>query len=381
MPESLIYLDHHATTPLDERVLEVMSKVWRGFPGNAASTSHQAGHASRRIVGEARDSIATLLHCQPREIIFTSGATEANNLAIRGLAGQGSPQHIVTSAAEHRAVLDPVRRLRREGHSITILPVDRVGRIDAAQLTEALTPQTKLVSVMLANNEIGTLNDLQTLCQTTAREGLFVHTDAAQAVGKIPVRLDRLRVDLMSFTAHKVYGPQGIGALFVRRADRRVPLAPLFDGGGHEQGLRSGTLPVALIAGFAKALELAIENMDAESERISSLREDLWQRLSRQILGVTRNGDPDACLPGNLNVTLPDINGEALLAKLQQTRLCLSSGSACTSANPEPSHVLKAIGLADRDAKSSLRFGLGRETTSTEIHEAVDILTQLLSTL
>ena len=374
----LIYLDHHATTPLDPRVLEAMLPWWTTQFGNAHSISHQSGLRAAEAVARSRETIAGCLGCTPEEIIFTSGATEANNLAIKGLSNPHVPGRFVTNAAEHRAVLDPFRRLRRQGGKITILPVDDVGRIRAEEVIDALDENTQLVSVMLANNEVGTLNPVREIAEACHDRQVLVHSDASQAIGKIAVSLRELPVELMSFTAHKIYGPQGIGALFVRRGARRIPLQPLLDGGGHERGLRSGTLPIALIVGFAKAVEIAVAELSGDASRITGLRDELWQMLSAKLPGVQRNGDPIDGLPGNLNITIPNIDGDVLLAKLAKTRLCVSSGAACSSANPEPSHVLRAMGRSDSDAKASLRFGLGRFTTMEEIHAAAGIALQAI---
>lgn len=377
-----IYLDHHATTPVDAEVLEAMRPWWRDQFGNAASHSHAVGRRTARAVDEARDSLAEDLHCEPAEIIFTSGATEANNLAIKGLLDSApSPVHVVTSAAEHRAVLDPVKRLQRRGVAATILPVDSFGAADPAALVDALQPQTRLVSIMLANNEVGTINDLATIGAACRARGVWVHTDAAQAFGRIPLDLSQLPVDLVSVTAHKLYGPQGIGALVVRRGRGRIPLEPLLDGGGHERGLRSGTLPVALIVGFAAASRMAARSLESGSQRLTSLRERLWSELQARIADVSLNGHRTHRLPGNLNVTIPGVDGDALLVRLQQSPLAVSSGAACSSANSEPSHVLRAMGHTDAAARASLRFGLGRDNTEIELVHAAEIVGQVVSEL
>lgn len=379
---TLIYFDHHATTPLDPQVLEAMLPWFRDRVGNAASIGHQAGRRARQAVDDARETIAACLECDPAEIVFTSGATEADNLAIKGVCGcSRTRRQLITTAAEHRAILDPARRLKREGNPVTVLPVDEVGRVAVDAVAAALTDQTALVSVMLANNEVGTISPVAEIARICHGRGVPVHTDAAQAIGKIAVTLKQLPVDLLSFTAHKLHGPQGIGALFVRKSEWRPRLVPLMDGGGHEGGLRSGTLPVALIVGFAKAVELSVSSLEVEASRLAGLRDALWTMLSSRLTGLSRNGDPDGALPGNLNVTIADVDGDALLVRLAQSRLCISSGAACSSANPEPSHVLRAMGRSDAQARGSLRFGLGRFNTPDEIPAAAEIVVDVVNAL
>jgi len=377
-----IDLDSHATTRLDPRVLEAMLPWLSGCGGNAASTQHASGRAAREAVETARGRIATALGCDVREIVFTSGATESNNLAIRGLmAGSGSASQVITNAAEHRAVLDPVRRLSREGLETTILPVDAVGAVDPAEIEAAVADNTALVSVMLANNEVGTINDVLAIGEVARRHQVFVHSDASQAVGKIPIDLSRLPVDLMSFTAHKLHGPQGIGALYVRRGERRLPLRPLVEGGGHELGLRSGTLPVALIVGFGEAIRLAIESMAEATAQTTRLRDRLKSRLE-PVSGIHWNGPPaERRLPNNLNVSFDGIDGEALLVRIDQLGVDASSGAACSSTNPEPSHVLRAMGVSESLARASLRFGLSRFTTEDEVDRAAVIVSDAVTSL
>ncbi|MFG0332965.1 MAG: cysteine desulfurase family protein, partial [Maioricimonas sp. JB049] len=364
MPER-IYLDHHATTPVDPRVLEAMWPWFSERFGNASSISHAFGQEAAEAVDEARRAVAGLIGATPEELVFTSGATESNNLAVKGiLQAAGGKPHVILNAAEHRAVLDPVRRLRRQGVAATIVSVSPTGHVDPDAVLAAVRPETRLVSIMLANNEVGTLNPVAEIARHCRQRGIPVHTDAAQAVGKTGVNVADLAVDLMSFTAHKLYGPKGIGALFVRRGESRLPLIPQIDGGGHERGLRSGTLPVPLIVGFGVACRLAGQERDEEAVRLQTLRDDLWRRL-QELDDVTLNGPPlgrpeGERLPGNLNVSFGGVDGDALMMRLAATPLAVSSGSACTSANPEPSHVLRAMGLSDRAARASLRFGLGR---------------------
>lgn len=365
-----VYLDYHATTPVDARVLAAMLPFFREKFGNAASVSHRVGSQASEAVEQGRREVAALLNAAPESLIFTSGATEANNLALKGVmarAPRGS--HLITASAEHRAVLDPARRLAREGCALTILPVDPLGRVDPQQVGDAIGERTVLVSIMLANNEVGTINPLQEIGEICRSRNVLLHADAAQAIGRIPVDLSRLPVDLMSLSGHKLYAPQGIGVLYVRRGDPPVRLAPLFDGGGHEHGLRSGTLPVALIVGLGAACGLASQLLMTEMPRLTGLRDHLWSGLQERLEGLSLNGDPTLRLPGNLHVSFAGVDGESLMANL--TEIAVSSGSACTSADPEPSHVLRAMGVGEALSKASLRFGLGRFTTSDEIDFAI----------
>jgi cysteine desulfurase len=379
-----VYLDHHATTPLDERVLEAMLPCFTERFGNAGSINHSYGWEAQAAVDAARESIAAAIGAEPKEIVFTSGATEANNLAIRGVCEREPRRggHIVSMTTEHRAVLDPLRRQERRGWAVTLLDPaphgrDDAGRVSAAQVAAALGEDTALASVMLANNEIGVIQPIAEIGALCRRRGVLVHGDATQAVGKIPVNVDDLSVDLMSFSAHKTYGPKGVGALYVRREGSRVRLQPQIDGGGQEGGLRSGTLNVAGIVGFAKAVEISLAEMREESRRLSALRDRLYGGLLRKLDGVSLNGpvlsSPGLRLPGNLNVMFAGVNGEALMTSLRE--IAVSSGAACSSANPEPSHVLLALGLTEDQAKASLRFGIGRYNTEQEIDFAVSYVT------
>lgn len=370
---SSIYLDHHSTTPVDPRVLESMLPWLSARWGNASSIGHAYGQAAAVAVEAARRSLAISLNCHAESIFFTSGATEANNLAIKGLMhGEGQARRLIVNAAEHRSVLDPARRLRRQGCDVVILPVDLQGRVDPQSVREAVRQETRLVSVMLAHNEVGTLNPIAEIAAICREHGAGLHCDASQAVGKIPVDLAALPVDLVSFTAHKLYGPQGIGALYIRKTDPPLRLTPLFEGGGHERGLRSGTLPVSLIVGFARALEIAIHDLTDESARLALLRDRLLRGLRERIRDMVVHGHAAERLPGNLNVGFPGIDGDALLAGVGQAGVAVSSGSACTSADPAPSHVLIAMGVPERLARASLRFGIGRFNTESEIDRAVE---------
>jgi cysteine desulfurase len=362
-----IYLDNNATTRTDPRVLEAMLPYFTERYGNAASRNHAFGRQAEEAVDQARAQVAALIGAGAREIIFTSGATESDNLALKGVAAayRKKGDHVVTVVTEHKAVLDPCRRLERAGLRVTFLPVDRHGQVSAEQVAEELTEQTILVSVMAANNEVGTLQPLRQIGRLCKERGVLFHTDAAQAAGKVPLDVEELGIDLLSLSAHKMYGPKGVGALYVRRQDPRVRLEPLLDGGGHERGLRSGTLPVPLIVGFGLACELCRQEMAAEAERLTGLRERLRHGILDNLEGTFLNGHPVERLPGNLNVSFAYVDGEALMVSMKD--VALSSGSACTTANPEPSYVLRALGVEDELARGSLRFGLGRFTTEEEV--------------
>lgn len=370
MPDRPVYLDNHATTRVDPRVVEAMLPFFTEKYGNAASVNHAYGWDAANAVEAARRQIADLLNVPPQTLVLTSGATEANNLALKGVM-QAAPSgsHLITNAAEHRAVLDPARRLQRSGVEVTILPVDRFGRVEDQQIADAIRPHTVLVSVMFANNEVGSIHAVAEIGTICRERGILFHCDAVQAVGKIPVDVSRIPVDLLSLTAHKLYGPKGIGALYVRRGQPRVRIEPLLDGGGHERHFRSGTLPVPLIVGFGRCCELAAQSLEAESARTAGLRDRLWLKLQEAVTGLQLNGHPTERLPGNLNVSIEGVDGEALMTSLK--RIAVSSGSACTSANPEPSHVLRAMGVSDGLTRASLRFGIGRFNTDDDIDTAV----------
>lgn len=362
-----IYLDNHATTRCDPRVLQAMLPYFTEKYGNASSINHIFGTEAHEAVEQARRQVAALIGAAENEIIFTSGATESNNLALKGVARmyRHKGNHIITVATEHKAVLDPCKRLAHDGYEVTVLAVDELGVVDPQCVAEAIRPQTILVSVMLANNEIGTIQPLAEIGRICREKGVLLHTDAAQAVGKIPVNVDELQVDLLSLSGHKIYGPKGIGALFVRKRDRRVRLEPQIDGGGQESGLRSGTLAVPLIVGLGAACQLCRELMPQEALRVKQLRDRLWQGVREGLDGVRLNGHPVQRLPNNLNVSFAGVKGEALLLAMKD--VAISTGSACTTARLGPSHVLKAIGLDDELADASVRFGLGRFNTEEEI--------------
>jgi cysteine desulfurase len=367
----MIYLDNHATTPLDPRVLRAMLPFLKEKFGNAASRTHMPGLEAARAVEKARAQVARLINAEPREIVFTSGATESNNLAIKGAneALKKRGRHILTVATEHKSVLDPCKRLSFSGFQVTVLAVRPDGLVDLRVFRKAIRRDTVLVSVMLANNEIGVIQPIARMARLARERGALFHCDAAQAAGKIPVDVRRLGADLLSFTAHKLYGPMGVGALYVRkRGAPQVPLLPLFDGGAHEGGLRSGTLNVPGIVGFGAACAIARRVLPAESRRLGRLRDRLCDKLSKGAPDRVVNGNRARRLPNNLNVSFPGVRADALMRKLPG--LAVSSGSACLSTSPVPSHVLRALGMNDELARSAIRFGLGRFNTADEIERA-----------
>jgi cysteine desulfurase len=377
-----IYLDHHATTPVDPRVVDAMAPYWSDDFGNPSSAGHVYGWRAEEAVAIARERLAAAIGASDAsEIVFTSGTTESDNLALIGLARaqRGRRDHLIASAIEHPAVLDTCRFLAGEGFSLTILPVDGAGLVDPAAVEAAITDRTFAVSVMAANGEIGTLQPIAEIGRICREREVLFHTDAAQAVGKIPVDVQRCQVDLLSMCAHKLYGPKGIGALYIRKRRPRIALQPLLHGGGHEGGVRSGTLPVPLVVGFARALELCLADLEAEAARLTALRETLWERLSSGLEGAACNGSRERRLPGNLNVSFAGVDADQLLVALSD--VALSTGSACASGSGEPSHVLEALGLSETLARSSLRFGIGRSNDAEQIEwvagrlvEAVDAL-------
>jgi cysteine desulfurase len=365
-----IYLDHHSTTPVDPAVLEDMLPYFKGQFGNAASRTHCFGWEAEDAVDLAREQIANLINAQPKDIIFTSGATESDNLAIKGVAAAAQKTcHIITQASEHHAVLDPCLALERQGVGITRLSVDPQGQLDPDGVRKAIQDNTVLVSVMMANNEIGTIQPLSEIGQICNEKDIYFHTDAAQAVGKIPIDVETMHIDLLSISAHKLYGPKGIGALYVRSRPR-VRLIAQMDGGGHEKSMRSGTLNVPGIVGLGKACALAQKEMGLESRRIKALRDRLQQKLFGSLDHIQLNGHPEQRLAGNLNLSFAAVDGESLLMGLRD--IALSSGSACTSASLEPSYVLRAIGVSTEMAQSSIRFGLGRFNSEAEIDYVAD---------
>jgi cysteine desulfurase len=378
MPQ-LVYLDHHATTPVDPRVLEAMLPYFGPKFGNAASRTHRFGWEAEAAVEQARRQVAALIGAQPEEIIFTSGATESNNLAIKGAAeaSRAKRNHLITVATEHLAVLDPVRHMERQHNAVTNLPIRPDGILEIDHLAKAIGEDTILVSVMFANNEIGTLQPVGEIGAMCRERGILFHSDAAQALGRAPIQVNDQKIDLMSLSAHKIYGPKGIGALYVRRAIRSRILAQI-DGGGHESGLRSGTLNVPAIAGFGAACQIANQEMEEEQDRVRRLRDRLQTRLLAGLEGAV-NGSTENRLPNNLNMSFAGVEAAAILMKLPD--VALSTGSACSSATPAPSHVLRAIGLSGEAARSSIRFGLGRFNTEEEIDFAARRVIEVVRTL
>jgi cysteine desulfurase len=375
-----IYLDRHATTPVDPRVLAAMLPYFTEHFGNPTSTTHQYGWAAEAVTG-ARETIAAAIGASVEEIVFTSGATEANNLALKGVAEAyfTKGQHIITLQTEHNAVLDPCQYLESLGFIVTYLPVAPDGLVDLDTLKNAIRPDTILVSIMAANNEIGVLQPLAEIGKICRENQVLFHTDAAQAIGQIPLDINLLNIDLMSLTAHKIYGPKGIGALYVRRRNPRVKLSPQLHGGGHERGMRSGTLYPPQIVGFAKAVEIALAEIDATTARLTGLRDRLWSQLS-QIEGIYLNGHPTQRLAGNLNISVAGVDGNALLLALLPT-VALSSGAACSSAKIAPSHVLQALGRSESLAYAALRFGIGNNNTAAEIDRVATATIETIESL
>ena len=370
-----IYMDYHATTPVDPRVLDAMLPYFNERFGNAASRSHVFGWSAEEAVTHAREKIAALVGAQnPKEIVFTSGASESDNLAIKGVAEfyREKGNHIVTTVIEHKAVLDTCKRLEKEGYTVTYLPVGKDARVDPESVARAITDKTILVSVMLANNEVGTVQPIAEIGAITRARGVLLHSDAVQGVGKTPFDVEKMNVDLASITAHKMYGPKGVGALYVRRSKPRVRITAQMDGGGHEFGMRSGTLNVPGIVGFGRAAEIMRAEGVAESKRILGLRERLRGRIQTALDAVEVNGSLEHRLPGNLNLSFAFVEGEAMMMAMKE--VAVSSGSACTSASLEPSYVLHAMGIGDDLAHSSIRFGLGRFTTEEEVDYVADLV-------
>jgi cysteine desulfurase len=367
-----IYLDNHSTTPCDPRVLEMMLPYFTEKFGNAASRNHSFGWEAEEAVEVARKQIAHLIQADAKEIIFTSGATESDNLALQGVVEmyREKGNHIITSSTEHRAVIDTAKYLEKKGIKVTFLPVDKAGMVSPDDVRNAITDQTILISIMMANNEIGTINPVAAIGKVAKEKGVLFHCDATQGVGKIPVNVQEMGIDLMSFTAHKIYGPKGVGALYVRRKAPRVRLEAMMYGGGHERGMRSGTLAVPLIVGFGKACELCEQEMSTESVRMAKMRDRLQEGIMKGMDEVYLNGHPTERLPNNLNISFAYVEGEALLMGVKE--IALSSGSACTSATLEPSYVLRALGVGSDLAHSSIRFGLGRFNTDEEVEYTID---------
>ena len=376
-----IYFDNHATTPVDPRVLEAMTPYFTEKFGNAASRNHEFGWVAEEAVENARAQIAKLIGATPKEIVFTSGATESTNLAIKGVAEmyREKGNHIITQVTEHKATLDTCKRLEKYGYEVTYLPVEKDGRINLDQLRKAITPKTILISIMYANNEIGTVQPVAEIGKIAKEKGVFFHVDGVQAVGKIPVDVQKDGIDLMSISAHKIYGPKGVGALYVRRKNPRVQLSAQIDGGGHERGMRSGTLNVTGIIGLGKACEIAGQEMVAESAKLFKMRERLRESIMSQLDETFINGSMEHRLPHNINISFAYVEGESLLMGIND--IAVSSGSACTSATLEPSYVLKALGVGEDLAHTSIRFGLGRFNTDEEVDYVANRVVETVSRL
>jgi cysteine desulfurase len=373
-----IYLDYNATTPVDERVLDAMLPYFREHFGNAASTTHRFGGVAQQAVSKARRHVARLINARPEEIIFTSGATESDNIALFGVAERYAAKgdHIITGVTEHKAVLDAAHRLERQGKRVTFLPVDSYGQVDPDAVRQAITPRTVLISLMAANNEIGTLAPLKQIGALAREHEVLFHTDAAQYAGHLPLDVEEFNLDLVSISAHKIYGPKGIGALYVRRTHRRVEVAPVIYGGGHEQGIRSGTLNVPAIVGFGVAAELCRLEQAEDAQRLGGYTGQILQQLQQALEGVELNGHPTARLPHNLNLNIRGIRSGQLIGALDD--LAISAGSACNTLNPNPSHVISALGYGKERALSSLRLSVGRPTTEPEVSYAIARLIEVI---
>jgi cysteine desulfurase len=374
-----IYLDYAATTPVDPSVRDAMLPYLGEAFGNPSSV-HSCGQIARTAVEEARARVASLINARPEEIVFTSGGTEADNTALEGtaFARVKTGNHIITSVIEHHAVLECCRFLEERGFKVTYLPVDSSGMVDPAAVEKAITGQTILISIMLANNEVGTIEPIREIAKIARKHGIYMHTDAVQAAGHIPVDVDELGVDMLAMSAHKLHGPKGVGALYLRKGTK---IAPFLHGGGQEKGRRASTENVAGIAGFGKAAELAMAELEAEKTRLTGLRERLLNGIKEKISGVTLNGDPVKRLPNNVNVSVEGASGEAMLLKLDVAGICTSTGSACNSENPDPSHVLRALGLSVPQAENSLRMTMGKWTTEEEIDRVIQTLTRVVAEL
>lgn len=366
-----IYLDHNATTPVDERVLDKMLPYFTEVYGNAASNDHDYGYEAKKAVDKARKQIARVIGAKPEEIIFTSGATESDNIALRGIAEKYADQgdHIITCKTEHKAILDVCKKLGKMGKRITYLPVDQYGIVNPQDVKEAITPDTILISIMFANNEIGTIHPIKEIGEIAEENEILFHTDAAQAVGHLPIDVDEMNINLMSMSSHKLYGPKGIGALYRKKSNPRVEIEPLILGGGHERGIRSGTLNVPAIVGFGEAVKLGKREMDKENKQYSKWSKYFLSKLRDEIGEVHLNGHPEKRLPNNLNISIPGIESRALIVKLKE--IAVATGSACTSAKVEPSHVIKELGFGEQRAHNALRISFGRGNTQKEIDEAL----------
>jgi len=379
--QSRIYLDHHATTPVDERVLQEMLPYFTEVYGNAASIDHEFGNEAKRAVERAREQIAKAINAQPEEIIFTSGATESDNIALFGVAEKYARKgkHIITCTTEHKAVLDCCKRLEQQGFEITYLPVNHYGSIDLKMLEAAVRPDTILISIMAANNEIGTIAPLKEIGRIAKNKGILFHTDAAQAVGHIPIDVQDMHIDILSISGHKIYGPKGIGALYRRRSNPRAQLAPVIYGGGHEKGLRSGTLNVPGIVGLGKAVELAVKEMKVQTKRYQEMIAIIYKELLSVAPEIQLNGHPSERLPHNLNVSIPGLESKALIVQLKD--IAISAGSACTTTSVEPSHVILALGSGEARAHSAIRISVGRFNTPDQVKKAAKTLATTIQSI
>ncbi len=376
-----VYMDNHATTPVDPRVVEAMLPYFTEKFGNAASRNHEFGWVAEEAVENARGQIARLINATPKEIVFTSGATESTNLAIKGIAEmyREKGNHIITQVTEHKATLDTCKRLEKYGYEVTYLPVEKDGRINLDELRRAITPKTILISIMYANNEIGVIQPVAEIGKIAKEKGIFFHSDGVQAVGKVPVDVQKDGIDMLSISGHKIYGPKGVGALYVRRKNPRVQLSAIIDGGGHERGMRSGTLNVPGIVGLGKACEICQQEMAAESEKLQRLREKLTTSIMTRLDETVINGSMTHRLPHNINISFAYVEGESLLMGIHD--VAVSSGSACTSATLEPSYVLKALGVGEDLAHTSIRFGIGRFNTEEEVNYVADRVVETVNRL
>jgi cysteine desulfurase len=381
MTREVIYLDHNATTPIDPEVMEVMLPYFTEKFGNPASIDHDFGYEAKHAVDKAREQIAKVINSRPDEIVFTSGATESDNIAIFGVAEKysSSGDHIITCVTEHKAVLDCCSRIEKQGKKVTYLPVDQYGLVDPDNVRQAITPRTILISIMAANNEIGTIANLTDIGAIAREYGVLFHSDAAQAAGHIPIDVQEMKIDIMSISAHKMYGPKGIGALYCRRSNPRVQLVPVIYGGGHERGLRSGTLNVPAIVGFGKAVEIAQDRMKVDAEQFRAWTKYILQQFQERLGNVHLNGHITQRLPNNLNVSFLGIESKALIVKLKN--VAISSGSACTSSMIEPSHVIEALGKGEEYAHSSIRISVGRFNTEYQISRATESIITSVSQL
>jgi cysteine desulfurase len=382
--ETPIYLDHHATTPVDEEVVEEMESYFTENYGNPASEDHIFGAKAKKAVNEARERISEVVNCRPEEVIFTSGATESDNLAIKGAAEYAAKNdkgnHIITSVTEHEAVLETCEALEEEGFDVTYLTVDEHGKVDPNNVEDAIRGDTVLISIMAANNEIGTTAPLKEIGEVAKANGVFFHTDAVQAVGYLPIDVEEMGIDLMSISGHKIYGPKGIGALYVRRRNPKVKLEPLLHGGGHERGWRSGTLNVPSIMGFSKAVELADKNMEKRTSHVSELSSYMWEHLDDELDDIVLNGHPEDRIPNNLNISFNGVENKALVKNLQP-EIAVSAGSACTTGQVEASYVLQAITDDEDRWHNTIRIGLGKENTKEEIKYATDNIISVVNRL